>query len=486
MVGIVAYGGYVPRLRLARKAVAEANAWFNAGLKGMAKDEKAICNWDEDALTMAVEAARDCLVGVDRNTLKAVYLASTTLPFQDRLNSGVVCEALTLGDNTETLDITSSQRAATSGLIAAMRAVEAGAGPLLFLTAEKRRTRAASPQEMNYGDGAAALLLDKGPGIAELVAHESMATDFVDHYRGAGNSYDYTWEERWIRDEGYNKIVPPVVKALLDKTKLKGADIAKFVMPCTLRGVAGGIAKKQGIAETAVHDNLHASMGDAGAAHPLVLLVHAMQDCKPGDKVMLVSFGQGCDALLFEVKPAIADLKPRNGIKGFLARRKSESNYNKFLAFNEVVDQEKGMRAELDKQTALTTLYRKRGMLMGLVGGKCRQCGTLQYPKSKICVNPNCNAMHMQDDHPFADMPARILSYTADLLTYSPDPPQHYGMVQFEDGGRLMADFTDVDVGKVDAGMPMRMVFRVKEYDAARGFTKYFWKATPAGEGKAG
>lgn len=367
-----------------------------------------------------------------------------------------------------------------------MRAVEAGAGPLLFLTAEKRRTRAASPQEMNYGDGAAALLLDKGPGIAELVAHESVTTDFVDHYRGDGRAYDYAWEERWIRDEGYNKIVPPVIKALLDKTKLKGGDIAKFVMPCTLRGLAASIAKKQGIADTAVHDNLHASMGDAGAAHPLVLLVHALQEAKPGDKIMLVSFGQGCDALLFEVKPAIADLKPRQGIKGYLARRKPETNYNKFLAFNEVVDQEKGMRAELDKQTALSTLYRKRDMLLGMVGGKCRQCGTLQYPKSKICVNPNCNAMHSQDDHPFADMPARILSYTADLLTYSPDPPQHYGMVQFEDGGRLMADFTDVDVGKVDAGMPMRMVFRVKEYDPARGFTKYFWKATPAGEAKAG
>ena len=59
------------------------------------------------------------------------------------------------------------------------------------------------------------------------------------------------------------------------------------------------------------------------------------------------------------------------------------------------------------------------------------------------------------------------------------DPPQHFGMVVFEEGGRLMADFTDVDPGEVAVGMPMRMMFRVKDRDDRRGFTQYFWKATP-------
>ena len=67
-VGILAFGAYVPRLRLARKAVAEANAWFNPALRSLAKGERAICNWDEDSVTMAVEAARDCLAGHDRGT----------------------------------------------------------------------------------------------------------------------------------------------------------------------------------------------------------------------------------------------------------------------------------------------------------------------------------------------------------------------------------------------------------------------------------
>ena len=61
MKGITSYGVYLPRLRLGKQAMAEANAWFDASLKGLAKGERSICNWDEDTITMAVEATTDCL-----------------------------------------------------------------------------------------------------------------------------------------------------------------------------------------------------------------------------------------------------------------------------------------------------------------------------------------------------------------------------------------------------------------------------------------
>src|SRR5262245_20378804 len=95
-VGILAYGAYLPRRRLARKAVADANAWFNPALKGLAKGERTMCNWDEDTVTMAVESARDCLAGQDRDTIAGLAFASTSFPFEDRLNAGIVLEALNL------------------------------------------------------------------------------------------------------------------------------------------------------------------------------------------------------------------------------------------------------------------------------------------------------------------------------------------------------------------------------------------------------
>ena len=117
-------------------------------------------------------------------------------------------------------------------------------------------------------------------------------------------------------------------------------------------------------------------------------------------------------------------------------------------------------------------------------GGKCSKCGTLQFPKSDICVNPNCNAIGTQEPHAFADKAGRIKSYTADRLTYSPDPPACYGMIEFEEGGRVMIDFTDIDGDALKVGQPMRMMFRIKDIDANRGFRRYYWKAAPtAGKG---
>ena len=141
---------------------------------------------------------------------------------------------------------------------------------------------------------------------------------------------------------------------------------------------------------------------------------------------------------------------------------------------------ERGIRAEVDKQTRLSTLYRNKDMSQKLLGGQCSECGTCQFPRSKICVNPGCGAIDSQVEEPFADKPAKLNSYTADRLTYSADPPNYFGMVQFEGGGRMMSDLTDIDPEvELEVGIAMRMVFRVKDYDTLRGFRRYFWKATP-------
>ncbi len=286
-------------------------------------------------------------------------------------------------------------------------------------------------------------------------------------------------EERWVRDEGYSKIVPAAIKALLEKTGVSGVDIAHLILPCPFAKLDQTLAKMSGIDPAKVRDNLASTMGDAGSAHALIMLAHALETAKPGEKILVAQFGQGCDALLFEATPAIADYKKHNGVSGALARRKEETNYNKYLGFNGLIELEKGMRAEVDKRTALTVVYRKNDMLMGLVGGKCRVCGTGQFPRSRICVNPNCKAVDSQDPYSFAEQQGTVLSWSADFLTYSLSPPNHYGMITFADGGRFMADVTDVEQGQIDSGTKVRMMFRVKDVDEKRGFIRYFWKAAP-------
>ena len=133
----------------------------------------------------------------------------------------------------------------------------------------------------------------------------------------------------------------------------------------------------------------------------------------------------------------------------------------------------------MSNQTALTALWRDKDLIIGFKGGKCKECGTPQIPRQRICVKPDCGAIDSQEDYEFAEKPAKILTFTADMLSVSVDPPALYGMVQFDEGGRLMMDFTDCDATTVEVGVPVNISFRKKYFDEQRGFTGYFWKAVP-------
>lgn len=481
MAGILSYGAYVPRRRLQRGAIYESNRWFAPGLKGLARGERAMANWDEDSITMAVEAARDCLHGQDRDAVRSVMIASTTLPYIDRQNAGIVKEALNLPDAVGALDIGGSQRAATSMLTQALRSV-GDDGPVLALASEQRQARPASEGELVNGDAAAAFLIGKGDGIARLIGSHSLTADFVDHYRAAGETYDYDWESRWVREEGHGKIAGGAITCALSKFGIPASEIAHFIVGIPGRGVAAALARKVGIASEAIRDDLAAVLGNAGTAHPLVMLAHALETARAGEKILVLGFGQGADVLLLEATDAIADAKPWVGVSGWLARAVKEDNYLKYLAFTGELGLELGKRAEFSQRPVLTALFRNRKTVLGLVGGRCTQTGAIQFPKSEISVNQNDAAIGTQEDYPLADRPARILTFTADSLTYTPDPPNYYGMVEFVGGGRMLTEFTDVDPETIAVGAAMRMMFRIKAADADTGFIKYFWKAVPAAE----
>lgn len=481
MIGITAYGAYIPRLRLQKKAVAQTNAWLAPGLMGKAKGERSLGNWDEDAITFAVEAARDALgPDDDRGHIKALYMASTTLPFADRLNAGIVHAALTLEPATTALDVTGTQRAGISALSQAL-AVRKGLndGCALVVSGDRRVPKAVSAQELEIGDGGAAIIVGHESVVAQWIGHAVTTADFVDHFRGTGEDFDYHWEERWIRDEGYLKLVPPVLKEALASAKIDAAQVDHFILPSTFKGIADTIAKRLGVRPEAVVDNLGLSVGETGCAHALLMLARTLENTKAGAIILVAQFGQGCEALVFKVTDAITSFKPQKGVSGWLANRKEETSYMKYLVFNRLVQWDKGMRAEKDNKTALTTLYRNNDAILGLVGGKCSVTGTVQYPRTRMSVAPNSPEVDTQEPYKFAERAGKILTYSADFLTYSMNPPNHYGQIDFEGGGRIFMDISDVEQGEVDSGTPVRMAFRIKEWDERRGFTRYFWKAIP-------
>lgn len=479
--GIIAVGAYIPKRRLQRAAIHAFNGWFAGGLKGLARGEKAVSNWDEDPVTMAVEAARDCLAGLDRSCVSGVTLASTTLPFADRLNAGIVKEALTLDDAISANDATGSLRAGSTALLQALDASKTQ----LVLAADRRLAKPGTDTEMNYGDAAGAILVGKGELLARYLGGHSVTIDFVDHFRATGVDFDYSWESRWIRDEGYDAILGQALQDGLAKLGIDGSAIDHAVIAVPARGVPEKLAKSAGIAPEKCADPLLSVLGDSGVAHPLVMLAACLENAKPGEKILLASFGQGADILLFEATDAITKARANKGVAGHLARREEDHNYGRYLLHRGMLNLDKGMRAEMDEKQPGTTLFRKRKAVLGLVGGRCTKTGTVQFPKSDISVNPNDRAQGTQEDWPLAERNAKVVTFTADSLAYTPDPPSFYGTIDFEGGGRLVTEFADVTAEEIEVGVDMRMVFRIKAVDEKRHFIKYFWKATPVAQNPA-
>ena len=473
--GVLSTGAYIPRRRLKRSVVHAANSWFAPNMRGLSSGEKSIANWDEDTITMAVDAGRDCLATYGDVDIDALSLSSTTLPYADRLNAGIVKEAMNLSNACAAIDATGSLRAGTSSLIQAFKSEETH----LCLAADLRKTRPGSEGEMLQGEAGAAVLLGKGTPIATLRGSHSLTLDFVDHFRATQEDFDYHWEKRWVRDEGFLGFFKDGITEALKKFGVKAQDLDHVIIPLPGKGLPRGLDKALGIKAEALVNTQHMDVGFTGTAHPLLMLAATLEKAKPGETILLTSFGQGADILLLETTAAIAKNEPKVGFQGHLKTRSEDENYMRYLFHRGLLDMDKGMRAEYDEKQPGTALFRDRKAVLGLIGGKCDKTGTVQFPKTDISVSQNDRAINTQEDYPLSNKRAKITTYTADSLAYSPDPPTYYGMIDFEGGGRMISEFSDVTEDDVEVGREMRMVFRIKAQDEQRKFTKYFWKATP-------
>ncbi len=472
--GIVSYSAYIPRLRIDRAAIAAAHKWAFPSLRG--KGARALANWDEDAITMSVEAAR----GIDLAGIDSVSLASTTAPYADLLNASLVASAIGLPNDIATSDLSGSMRAGTSALLSALQSSREGDG--LVVAADSRRAKPGSVQEMAYGAGAAALRVGSAKIIARLVGSASRSVPFVDHFRRNTQPYDYYWEERWVREEGYATILPPAINAALSAANLRPTDIDHFCLASILSGAAASVAKKCNIKAEAIADDLAENCGDTGTAHSLMLLAASLERAKPGDRILVASFGAGCDVLVFQATEEIAHYKAVNPVSTQVRRGVVEPHYTKILSFHGELALDWGMRSEGNEKVALTQQYREIDQLATFTAGKCPDCNAVQFPQLVKCVN--CGSISALAPYSLVAEGASVASFTSDWLQFSPAPPLYFGLVNFDNGARVMMEFVDVDPALLKVGIRLHMAYRIKSMDNERHFTRYFWKAVPvASEG---
>ncbi len=485
MPGITAYGAYLPWQFLDRKRIFSAMGWFSPATFGVARGHKAVANHDEDSLTLAVAAARDCLAGEDAFELDALVVASTTLPYQERQNAAVAAAALNAGDALRCQDVTGSLRCGTTALLDALDGVAAGSlSRALVTAADSRLGKMGGPAEHVLGDAAAAVAVGDEGVLAELVASTSVSADFPDHLRAAGDRFDRVWEERWVASAGYARLLPQAVGALLDQAGLEPGDVEHYALACPAPRVLAGLGKRLGVPPERLQDNLAGEVGDAGAALPLLMLVGALESAAPGDRIVLAGFGSGCDALLLRCTDRLPEARDgRRGLAGHLAIRAELDSYEKYAVFRRLLPLEVGIRGEANPITAQSVLARDRCAILGLMGGRCKTCGTPQYPVERVCANLECRTYDHMEPYAFSGRPATAFTFTGDNLAFSLDPPAIYGLVDFEGGGRMQLDFTDCRLPELSMGLPLELVFRRKYLDEQRAMSGYFWKARPMRSG---
>ena len=463
--GIAALGGYVPLLRLDRKAAARELAW--SGLPMPRTGTRAVADWDEDALTMAVEAAR---LLCPESAPDALRFASTSAYFTDRAQSGMALDALAMPRTVRTSDAANSRRAATSAMLDALL----GRRDEIVTAGEKRPTQPGSAAQLVFGDGAAAVRT--GPDApARLAGHASLSHDLVDRYASRDHLFTYAYEERFVRDVAVAEVLVPVVRAACVAAGIAPGQLAHAAVHEPVGGCWRAVAKALDCGIPNHCEAVSEMAGDLGTAHALYGLGLALDMAEVGDFVLLVGFGSGADAMVFEVTSPVPGA---SAMAAALMEGQVLASYSRFLSLTGSLELDWGMRAEFEQKAQATVLERVGRDMIGFIGGR-DSTGKVQFPKSAFPVNPALSEVEMMEDVRLADLEARIVSITADRLNFSPDPPFDFGLVQFKNGARVLMEMVNRPAEGFRVGDRVRMRLRIKAQNRRLGFRTYFWKAAP-------
>jgi hydroxymethylglutaryl-CoA synthase len=473
MAGIISYGAYIPLWRLSRDTIAEA--WESASTGG----ERSVANNDEDPITMATEAAIDCLHGLKREEVDGLYFASTTSPYKEKECSTLVAMAADLGPEIITADFGNSLRAGTEAFRAALDAVVSGSASQVLVTASDcRMGYPRSNYEQTFGDAAAALLIGNTAKPAVIMAgSRSLSNELYDVWRLDKDTYVQSWEDRFIIEHGYTENMERTISGLLQKEALSVKDIAKAVLYAPTLRAQQGLARALGFdIRTQLQDLLISNVGITGCAHALLMLVAALEEATAGDKILVASYGSGCDAFLLSVTEEIAGVRGnRRGVQGHLNSKKPLSSYARYLSYRGLLEPQHGEPFRLFP--AATTSWRERNWAVRMHGSKCNNCGTVTFPIERVCYN--CRSKDNFEEVRLSDTKAKVFTFTLDNLAgRSDDPTIPQIGVEFDcQNARAYLSMTDCDPGRVKVDMPVEMTFR-RLYEGA-GMYNYFWKCRP-------
>lgn len=333
-VGIVGYGAYVPRYRL---PASEVSRVWTQGQGGLPIQEKSVPGTDEDVVTMSIEAARNALAraGIAPTEIRAVWVGSESHPYAVKPTSTIVAEAIGAVPSTQAADWEFACKAGTEAMVAAMGVVGSGMmGYALAIGMDTAQGRPGDALEYTAGAGGAAFIIGAAEhALAEIEATYSFVTDTPDFWRRAYQKYP-EHGQRFTGEPAYFKHIISAGEAMFEATSTKAEDYdyAVFHQPNTKFpqrvGDALGFSPEQ--IETGL---LVPRIGNTYSGAAIIGLSAILDIAKPGERIMLVSFGSGAgsDAMVLRVTNNIkgkADLATKT--EEYIARR-TEIDYASYV-----------------------------------------------------------------------------------------------------------------------------------------------------------
>ncbi|MEK7799474.1 MAG: hydroxymethylglutaryl-CoA synthase, partial [Acidobacteriota bacterium] len=184
-VGIAGYGAYVPRPRIAARAIAAA--WGRSPDARLPVREKSVPAADEDTVTMAIEAARGALLRarVAPASIRAVWVGTESKPYAVKPSSTIVAEAIGATPWVSAADLEFACKAGSEAMQAACAYVGSGmADYALAIGMDAAQSKPGDPLEFTAAAGGAAYLFGPAAGsLAVVEASRSFVTDTPDFFR---------------------------------------------------------------------------------------------------------------------------------------------------------------------------------------------------------------------------------------------------------------------------------------------------------------
>ncbi|GAP63360.1 hydroxymethylglutaryl-CoA synthase [Ardenticatena maritima] len=340
-VGIIGYGAYVPRYRLAAEAIADV--WRGGQNAVLPVESKSVPGPDEDTATMAIEAAQNALrrAGIAPELIRAVWVGSESHPYAVKPTSTIVAQALGIAPYTNAADFEFACKAGTEAMQAAIGFVGSGmADYAMAIGMDTAQGRPGDALEYTAAAGGAAYIF--GPAeeaIAVLEGSISYVTDTPDFFRRAYQKYP-EHGNRFTGEPAYFHHVLNAAQALMDELGLKPEDFAAAVFHQPNSKFPQRAAKKLGFTREQIRAGLLAPViGNTYAGASPLGFTAALDEAKPGDRLLIVSFGSGAgsDAMSFIVTERIEEVRDRAPRTRTYIERRQPVDYATYMRWRKKV-----------------------------------------------------------------------------------------------------------------------------------------------------